>query len=222
MTYYEILGIEENATQEQIKAAYRTLAKKYHPDVNNAPNASAFFRLIQEAYETLNDPLKREKYDHPIQNNAEDSENGIDSDDDEFIAVPVSYADFVKLKFAQHSLPIKILTVLLRVLLFVLMPIIMLLYYAYRLLSSLAVIASWILMLAGLGFLIALIIEVVVHHREYIQNIEYWLLMGGCLAVSAVGYYLPTFFRWSRNKADYLLSEIRDYVFQLKIIWKRH
>lgn len=156
MTYYEILGIEENATQEQIKAAYRTLAKKYHPDVNNAPNASAFFRLIQEAYETLNDPLKREKYDHPIQNNAEDSENGIDSDDDEFIAVPVSYADFVKLKFAQHSLPIKILTVLLRVLLFVLMPIIMLLYYAYRLLSSLAVIASWILMLAGLGFLIAL------------------------------------------------------------------
>lgn len=64
MTYYEVLGIEEDATQEQIKAAYRNLAKKYHPDVNDAQNATAFFRLIQEAYETLSDPAKKAEYDN--------------------------------------------------------------------------------------------------------------------------------------------------------------
>jgi len=64
MTHYEVLGIEKDATQEQIKAAYRTLAKKYHPDVNDAANANAFFRLIQEAYETLNDPQKKREYDY--------------------------------------------------------------------------------------------------------------------------------------------------------------
>lgn len=63
MNYYEILGVEENATQEQIKTAYRSLVKNYHPDVNAAPNASTFFRLIQEAYETLIDPSKRKDYD---------------------------------------------------------------------------------------------------------------------------------------------------------------
>lgn len=66
MTYYETLGIDENATQEQIKTAYRTLVKKYHPDVNDAPNAAAFFRLIQEAYETLGNPALREEYNRSL------------------------------------------------------------------------------------------------------------------------------------------------------------
>lgn len=64
MNYYEVLGVEENATQDQIKAAYRSLVKSYHPDVNAAPNASTFFRLIREAYETLSDPSKRRDYDN--------------------------------------------------------------------------------------------------------------------------------------------------------------
>lgn len=64
MTNYEILGIEKDATQEQIKIAYHTLAKKYHPDVNDASNAAALFRLIKEAYETLSDPQKRAEYDN--------------------------------------------------------------------------------------------------------------------------------------------------------------
>ena len=67
MNYYEILGVDEKATQEQIKTSYRTLVKKYHPDVNDASNASAFFRLIQKAYETLGNPTNREKYDEYIE-----------------------------------------------------------------------------------------------------------------------------------------------------------
>lgn len=62
--YYGILGIDKNATQEEIKKAYRTLARKYHPDLN--PNDSAAeqqFKNINEAYEILSDRDKRQKYD---------------------------------------------------------------------------------------------------------------------------------------------------------------
>lgn len=62
-SYYEILGIQKTATQDEIKTAYRSLVKCYHPDVNPAANAATMFRLIQEAYETLSDPQKRSNYD---------------------------------------------------------------------------------------------------------------------------------------------------------------
>lgn len=59
--YYEILEVEENATEEQIKKSYRSLSKKYHPDLN--PNGGEKFKEIAEAYEILGDPEKRRKYD---------------------------------------------------------------------------------------------------------------------------------------------------------------
>ncbi len=63
--YYKILGIDKNATQEDIKKAYRRLARKHHPDLNpNDKNAKANFQQINEANEVLSDPEKRKKYDH--------------------------------------------------------------------------------------------------------------------------------------------------------------
>lgn len=61
--YYEVLGIPRNATQEEIKKAYRRLARKYHPDFNKDPDAQEKFKEINEAYQVLSDPEKRKLYD---------------------------------------------------------------------------------------------------------------------------------------------------------------
>jgi molecular chaperone DnaJ len=61
--YYEVLGVGRSASQEEIKKAYRGLARQYHPDVSDAPDAEARFKEINEAYEVLSDSEKRATYD---------------------------------------------------------------------------------------------------------------------------------------------------------------
>ena len=61
--YYETLGVPRDASQEQIHAAYRKSARKYHPDINKSPDAEDKFKRIGEAYEVLRDPEKRKRYD---------------------------------------------------------------------------------------------------------------------------------------------------------------
>jgi curved DNA-binding protein len=61
--YYKILGVERNASEDDIKKAYRKLARKYHPDVSKEANAKEKFQEVSEAYETLRDKEKRAAYD---------------------------------------------------------------------------------------------------------------------------------------------------------------
>src|SRR5215831_7959974 len=62
--YYEILGVKRGADADEVKRAYRKLARKFHPDVSKEKNAETKFKEVQEAYEVLRDPDKRAAYDH--------------------------------------------------------------------------------------------------------------------------------------------------------------
>lgn len=82
--YYEVLGVPKTASQDEIKSAFRKLAKKYHPDVSKEENAAEKFKECQEAYAVLSDENKRKQYDqygHAAFTNAQGGFSGFDGFD---------------------------------------------------------------------------------------------------------------------------------------------
>ena len=86
--YYEVLGVDKNASEAEIKSAFRKLAKKYHPDVSKEPDAAEKFKEAQEAYAVLSDESKRKQYDQfghsAFQNNGFGGAQGFDFGDFDF------------------------------------------------------------------------------------------------------------------------------------------
>lgn len=86
--YYEVLGVDKNASEAEIKSAFRKLAKKYHPDVSKEPDAAEKFKEAQEAYAVLSDDSKRKQYDQfghqAFQNNGYGGASGFDFSDFDF------------------------------------------------------------------------------------------------------------------------------------------
>lgn len=66
--YYKIMGVSKDASEKDIKVAYRKLARKYHPDISKESNAEERFKEMGEAYEVLKDPTKRAEYDQYVKN----------------------------------------------------------------------------------------------------------------------------------------------------------
>ncbi|MDP3268356.1 MAG: DnaJ C-terminal domain-containing protein [Legionella sp.] len=66
--YYKIMGVAKDASEKEIKTAYRKLARKYHPDISKEKNAEEQFKEMGEAYEVLHDPVKRAEYDQYLKN----------------------------------------------------------------------------------------------------------------------------------------------------------
>jgi len=80
--YYHILGVARTASQEQIRRAFRELARRHHPDVSDAPDADKHFAQIQQAYETLSDPQRRRAYDRTGSSaHSRSMPDGFDADD---------------------------------------------------------------------------------------------------------------------------------------------
>ncbi len=110
--YYDLLEIPRTATVQQIRKAYRSKAKVYHPDVNMQSNAHMHFLILTQAYETLMDPNKRHIYDMALISNSEhlltyeqwkEIEKRKQKEDEE-----IAYADFLKRKEAfQQSVYFK-------------------------------------------------------------------------------------------------------------------
>ncbi len=231
MTYYEALGINEDATQDQIKAAYRTSVKKYHPDINDAPNAAAVFRLVQEAYEILINPVRRKEYDEHIlhgntdvkyTDHADPNDEAYDCDYqnetmeerlrhlEEMIHAHGKQVELnqvhVKLRFLQHNLFVRILLTLSRIVLAPLIPVFVLILGIIRLLTAISHGLSWFLIIGS----VILLGYMAIHDRFSYKG--EWLFGLGVFGTAVVTFWLPHILDWLADKFECFTDFFKEFI----------
>lgn len=174
--YYEILGVDKSATKEEIKKAYRTLSKKYHPDVNDADNAAVFFRLLEEAYHALYNDNSQSAYDQPHQaptqtTYQEKNENDPSKDDSDIN--PDHYTRRSRGIFSS------ILRVFSKIILFPVFVLLAFLSKVFLLIGGLTVVVGWIIL--GIGVLMCVI--------SLFQKAE-WLMIGISVMIAFGGFLI--------------------------------
>lgn len=231
MSYYEILGINEDATQEEVKKSYKSLVMKYHPDVNNAQNAAQFFRLITEAYQELKDPEKREKYDSVLMHQSQDgatysapppptptpppeSTNYKEAKSDTFFSEEISQEKFERRCGRSQGrplwakillFPLKLILKLVCIILIILLGFIEMLL---RIVTAGAVIVSGIIIFLGVVFLIIMLCN----FSSFFGD-GWWVSVLTLLGIFFVGYILPYVAIYLAIPFTFLKSILKNYVF---------
>ncbi|GEM_PF-5239317 len=101
--YYKLLGINRNAKINEIKIAYRKLAKKYHPDANKSYNAEELFKQVNEVYHILSDPLKRKEYDNSLPSHTTDQDNDHKANAPDFERYNENWEKAMRTKYGEYS-----------------------------------------------------------------------------------------------------------------------
>ena len=102
-SFYDILEVSPNASQETIKAAYKSLAQRYHPDKNPTQEAADRIKKINVAYETLSIPEKRLRYDEDLRNQKETQAKESTDTDEYQKAIPVSPISYTPIKYKIYG-----------------------------------------------------------------------------------------------------------------------
>jgi curved DNA-binding protein CbpA len=93
MNYYDILQVSVHAEAEVIEATYRRLSAKYHPDVNNSPDATKKMQELNEAYSILRNSQKRKEYDNQLKNNQAIDDNSKSSTEPGWLDMLMTFAE---------------------------------------------------------------------------------------------------------------------------------
>ena len=217
MNYYDILGVEKSATQEEIKQAYRSLVKKYHPDVNKAGNANTFFNLIQEAYNILSNDKSRKDYDL-TNNNYETTKNYSTNynyngkDDSWFDNQTVSdeeTKEYFRRENNQESILTKILIILLKIILIVLIPILSFTKHVTIWISGVILFITRIIM--GLFLLITL--KDIYEKFSGGTTVGGWKDIIGSVIIAFIAYCFPYIVMMIPVGLELLRDKIKDFVF---------
>ncbi|MBU3075515.1 J domain-containing protein [Clostridium estertheticum] len=218
MNYYDILGVEKSATQEEIKQAYRSLVKKYHPDVNTAGNANTFFILIQEAYNSLSNEKSRKNYD--LTNNNCETNNTYSSnyndnkkDDSWFNTQTVSdeeIKEYIRREKSQRSIFTKILRILLKIIFVVLIPIISFTKHVSMWISGVILFISRIIM----GLFILIVLKDIYDNFTGGTIIGGWKGTIGSIIVAFVAYCLPYIVMMIPVGLELLRDKIQEFIFE--------